>query len=220
MCSPALQSIYIFLLFLAALLCRLLVSDFPSNLLQNLFFILIKAWENKPDEMLRGIHLELRWHKSTFLTFILIQILLEVWSEVGDTWDESNQLNHVIIHYPNTEGKTSVAEKKVLLRWKLPFISDFLHLSLYKSLFPPCWCLICLPAENIEMWSNDTCRTWIDYYMWPRDLGLIQVEPVCVQRTLLRGSWLGRLTPSLAKSFFSSSLRISSCWDCWEEGFV
>lgn len=96
-------------------------------------------------------------------------------SQVGDTWVESNQLNHDIIHYPNTEGKTSAAEKKVLLRWELPFITDFFHLSLYKSLFTPCWCLICLPAENIETWSNDTCRTWIDYYKWPCDLGLIQV---------------------------------------------
>lgn len=34
--------------------------------------------------------------------------------------------------------------------------------------------------------------------------------------TFVRGSWLGRVTPSFANSFFSSSLRISSCTDCWE----
>lgn len=36
------------------------------------------------------------------------------------------------------------------------------------------------------------------------------------QFTFVRGSWLGRVTPSFVKSFFSSSLRISSWIDCWD----
>lgn len=35
--------------------------------------------------------------------------------------------------------------------------------------------------------------------------------------TLVRGSWVGRLTPSFASSFFSSSLRTSSWKDCWAD---
>jgi len=34
--------------------------------------------------------------------------------------------------------------------------------------------------------------------------------------TLDRGSLLGKFTPSLTRSFFSSSLRTSSCEECWE----
>lgn len=34
--------------------------------------------------------------------------------------------------------------------------------------------------------------------------------------TLERGSLVGRFTPSLARSFFSSSLSTSSCRECWD----
>lgn len=34
--------------------------------------------------------------------------------------------------------------------------------------------------------------------------------------TFVRGSLLGRVTPSFVNSFFSSSLRINSWMDCWE----
>lgn len=42
------------------------------------------------------------------------------------------------------------------------------------------------------------------------------VQPKCVSGcTLDRGSLLGNITPSLARSFFSSSSSTSSCRECW-----
>lgn len=52
--------------------------------------------------------------------------------------------------------------------------------------------------------------------VWQRECVKIR-ERVCVSSscTLERGNLLGRFTPSLARSFFSSSLSTSSCRECW-----
>lgn len=71
-------------------------------------------------------------------------------------------------------------------------------------------------SEKEESWGGGAQLGYVVMCVWQRECVKIR-ERVCVSSscTLERGNLLGRFTPSLARSFFSSSLSTSSCRECW-----
>lgn len=64
--------------------------------------------------------------------------------------------------------------------------------------------------------KNKHCVTSMKSYT--RSLQAADCGVKCEHYTLVRGNWLGKVTPSLTSSFFSSSLRTSSWQDCCKAG--